>query len=247
MGDGGRFRFAPCEPGPATFAVSYGEVPVLERPGIELRAGETTDLGEIELRGALQTFQLSFALAGGEPWRDGALVVREPDGSFSLWMPIGDTGRVRFLAQRPRIDLWVVGAGGSATLFEGTTSGQHLVLGPAAGASLRLPSGLPRLEPPLALVVRGERILPETVAWDELDYYAAEGTVGGDGSARLQAPCPGTYELTWHVLRADTEAEFAVEQAQPQTVVVPEPPAEPAIAVSLSAEALARAVAEAGG
>ncbi|MCI0673075.1 MAG: carboxypeptidase-like regulatory domain-containing protein, partial [Myxococcaceae bacterium] len=48
----GRFRFGPCEPGRATLVISYGDVAVHEQAGVELHAGETTELGTLDLRGA---------------------------------------------------------------------------------------------------------------------------------------------------------------------------------------------------
>jgi hypothetical protein len=246
LAEDGGFRFAPCEPGRARLALAYGRTAVYEQGGIELTAGETTDLGQLDLRAALHTLELTFSLANGEPVREGALIVREPDGVLSLWLSIGNTGRVRFLARRPSVDLWAAGRGASATLFQGVTDGQDLRLAPAAEARLRLAPGCTPPEAPLALIVRGERLLPETIECAALNAFQTEGTVEPDGSARLQVPCTGTYELAWFVLRTDTGVEFAVEQAEPQTVEVTEPPA-PVIAVSLSAEALAAAVAEAGG
>jgi hypothetical protein len=241
--EGGRFRFDLCEPGRGTLTISYAGQGLCERSGIELIAGQTTELDPIDLRSALNPFALSFELASGEPWRGGHFEVLEPDGRFSTWTTIGPSGRAAFLSPRSTVDLWVAAKGTRPMLFEGVLDGDRLTLPGAPSVLLRVPDDVRLPEPPLALMVYGQRVKPETVPYedDEIEDIA----VREDGTAVLQVAWPGDYELWWWVRHTGTGLDFAIER-EPQTIQVPDGTS-PVIELQLTREELELAVLDAGG
>jgi RNA polymerase sigma-70 factor (ECF subfamily) len=245
---GNRFRFQVCEPGRASLSVSYDDRVLLERSSIELVAGETTRLEPLDLRAVLHPFELTIELDSGDPWRGGHLELREPDGELSTWTPIDSSGRVSFLAPRPVVVLWVAARGARPRSFEGVVDGDRLTLPPASAVVLRLSKAVHLPDPPLALVVRAERVRPETVEFeidDDLDMEDA--VVREDGTARLEAPWAGEYELAWFVRHAGTGVEFPISQPEKQTISLTDEPSTPVVDARLTREEVARAVLEAGG
>lgn len=246
--EGGRFRFEACEPGLARLSVIYDDQPILERPGIELVAGATTQLPELDLRADLRPFTLTFELSSGEPWLGGRLEVREPDGQSSSWIVVGPSARAFLLFPRPTLDLWAAGRGARPTLFEGVRDGDRLVLPSAPSIGLHLSREIPLPAPPLALVVRGIRTKPEEVLFEpDNDLDGADFVVGADGLVRLHVPWPGEYELAWCVRHAGTGTEFDVEPAELQTVEVNDSSAATVVPVRLTFDEVARAVLAATG
>ena len=246
--EGGRFRFAPCEPGLARLVVRVDEQLVLERTGIELVAGATTQLPDLDLRTVVRPFTLTLELASGEPWLGGHLEVLAEDGETSTSHRIGPSARVFLVAPRLTLDLWVAGRDARPTRFEGVVDGDHLVLPSAPSIVLRLPRGTPPPLPPLVLVVRGQRTTPEEVAF-ETDSESDDGvaTVGADGIVRLSVPWPGEYELFWSVRQPDTGVLFDLDTAELQTVAIDDSTAGTVIEAHLPRAALAQAVVAAEG
>ena len=243
--EGGRFRIQACEPGQGTLTVSALGF-TLERSEIELVAGRTTELEPIDLRPKLHRFELVFELADGVPWTGGHLEVREPDGELSTWRTIGPTARVLLFAARPSVDLWVGARGARPTLFEDVSDGDRLTL-PSAPSVVLLASDVHLPGPPFVVGVRGERVLPEDVPFEADDAQDVEPAIlRADGTAWLQVPWAGDYELTWFLRHAVTDVELPIEQLELQRVHVPEESSIPAVAAALTAEELARAVGEAG-
>ncbi len=246
--EGGRFRFQACEPGRARLTVSHAERFVLERDGIGLLSGQTTELEPIDLGGVLHSFELSFELESGAPWSSGHLELLDPDGELSLWRSIGPAARAAFLAPRPSVDLWVAGWGVRPVLFENVLDGDRLTLPSAPAVVLRVSEEIRLPEPPLVLMVRGERVLPATVAFEPDEDLDVEDTiVGADGSARLRLPWPGDYELAWFVRHTGTGVLFPIEQAEPQTIHVPDSPTPAVVEAELARAEVAEAVLAAGG
>ena len=220
---GGRFRFQACEPGIASLSVVYDGQWVVERAGIELVAGATTQLPEIDLGTLLHPLTLTVELASGAPWLGGHLQVLDEGGELANSIVVGPSARVFLLAPRPTLDLWVAGRGARATRFEGVVDGDRLVLPDAPSVVLRLAHEVPLPTPPLALVVWCLRTEPEEVAFetdDEAD--GADAQVGADGLVRLSAPWPGEYTLDWCVRHTGTGTEFDLEQEELQTVTIDE-------------------------
>jgi hypothetical protein len=242
----GRFRFESCEPGAARLVVAHDGRAVAER-NVELVAGETTVLPDIDLRDVLHPIALTFELASGEPWLDGHVEVRESDGELTAWTRIGPDAHATFLASRPAVDLWVAGRGARPQLFEGVRDGDHLVLPAGSAVILRLASGLALPEPPLALLVRawGEAPEAELEPYEDIDIGPA--SARPDGTILLRVPYPGEYELEWFVQHLGTGVEFAIEQDEMQAIRVEDDPHAPMIDARLTAEDVARAVAAAGG
>ncbi|NOT30620.1 MAG: hypothetical protein HOP15_09265, partial [Planctomycetes bacterium] len=246
--EGGRFRFAACEPGLAHLVVRVGDYLVLERTGIELVAGATTQLPDLDLCSAVHTFTLTFELASGVPWLGGHLEVREEGGEASRRSSIGPSARVFLLAPRPTLDLWAAGRGARPTLFEGVRDGDRLVLPSAPSIGLHLSREIPLPAPPLALVVRGIRTKPEEVLFEpDNDLDGTDFVVGADGLVRLHVPWSGEYELAWCVRHAGTGTEFDVEPAELQTVEVNDSSAATVVPVRLTPDEVARAVLAATG
>jgi hypothetical protein len=246
--EGGRFRFAPCEPGRARLVVTHEDRVLVERDGLELVAGETMRLEPLDLAAVLEPIAVTIEIASGEAWSDGHLEAREPDGTLTNWTRIGPSARAALLAPRPSLDLWVVGRGARATLFEGVRDGDRLVLPAAPALRLRLPPGLARPEPPLTLVVLGEVAAGAELpfdTYDALDFQ--EATVEADGSAWLRPPWPGRYELFWSLRHEVTGALTDVPREKTQTVVVGEASAPAEVEAELTREELAAAVRAAGG
>ncbi len=245
--EGSRFRFAVCEPGRATLTVSYDDRAVFDRPGIELVAGETTELEPIDLGAVLHAFELTFELESGAPWNGGHLEVREPDGELSTWLLIGPAARVSFLSTRSSVDLWVAARGARPKLFEGVLDGDHLVLPTAPSVVLRLSNQIHLPDPPLALMVRGARRLPEEVEFEPHDDVDVEDTVvGDDGTARLRVPWPGEYELTWFVRHTGMGVDIEIQPSALQTIRVTDSSIS-AVEALLTHDEVARAVLDAGG
>jgi hypothetical protein len=242
----GHFRFPPCEAGRAHLTIAYQEHVVAERDGIELVGGETTRLEPIDLTAVLHPIALTFELTSGEPWNGGHLEVREPDGKLSTFVFIGPSARVSFLALRPSVDLWAVGRGARITLFEHVLDGDRLTLPPAPSVRLCVPAGIHRLDPPLALMVRGAL---ESAQEPEFETYAdedvQEAVVGEDRTAWLRLPWPGSYELEWFVRHLGTGVESVVQQPTAQMVEVTEASVVPLIEAELSRAALEGAIQEA--
>lgn len=243
--EGGRFRFDLCEPGLATLSVSYARQVLFERSGIELAAGQTTDLEPIDLRSSLHSFSLTFELASGEPWPGGHFEVREPDGTLSTWTTIGTSARASFLSPRPSVDLWVAAKGNRPALLEGVLDGDRITLPGAPSLVLSLPPELRLPESPLVLMVFGERVRPDTVAYEDDEIEPA--AVLSDGTATMRVAWPGDYELYWFVRHTGTgvDTELLLEEAQ--VVQVPDAPSDAVVEARLDPAELARAVLEAGG
>lgn len=242
--EGARFRFQRCEPGRARLVVIYENHVLFESDGIELVAGETTRLEPIDLAARLHPLALTIELASGEPWSGGHLELRELDGTLSTWTDIGPSGRASLLALRPSVDAWVAGRGARAQLFEGVRDGDRLVLTPAPSIRLRLPVGLQRPAAPFTLRVYAtptEDVEFET--YDDVDI--PEALVGEDGTTWLRLSRPGTYGLEWVLRHEITGEETDVQQAELQTIVVPDAEAPAEIEAALTREELASAVLEA--
>jgi len=243
-----RFCFPVCDPGRASLSVSYGDRVVLERSPIVLVAGQTTELEPLDLCAVLHPFELTFELASGEPWRGGHLEVREPDGELSTWTPIDSSAHVSFFSPRPSVDLWVAARGARPRFIEGVLDGDRLTLPPSPAVVLRLSKEIPLPEPPLALVVRAERVRPETVEFEpDDDVDVEEAVVRDDGTARLEVPWTGDYALGWFVRHTGTGVEFSIAQPEPQTIPVRDASSIPVVEVWLTAEEVARALLDAGG
>src|SRR6185503_5303329 len=105
--------FVPLPTGRATLRVTWLGRDLLERPGIELVAGERVELEPIDLTALLRRFELTVEIGGGAPWRSGALWVFEPDPDRSYRAKeIGAGGRVMLFRPRATLDTWVAGRGG---------------------------------------------------------------------------------------------------------------------------------------
>jgi hypothetical protein len=132
--------------------------------------------------------------------------------------------------------------------FEGVVDGDHLVLPSAPSIVLRLPREIPPPEPPLALVVRGQRTKPEEVAF-ETDDEADDGValLGADGLVRLSVPWPGEYELFWSVRQTETGGLFDVDTAEIQTVAIDDSTAGAVVDAHLPRAELAQALLAAEG
>lgn len=242
---GGRFRLAPCEPGLASLSVRYRRRVVFERKGIAI-AGDV-ELEPIDLRAVLHPFELTFELASGEPFGGGHLELIEAGSERRLRTEIGHSARASFLAPQPSVDLWVAARGARVQRFEGVLDGDHLTLPAAPSVRLCLPPDVPRPAAPLVLLVRGawsSDEVPEFETDDDLDVQ--EAIVGEDGSAWLRMPRPGPYELAWVVRHARSGVEVEVEQAEPQTIEVPDSAEIPSLEARLTGAELEPALAEAG-
>jgi hypothetical protein len=251
----GRFAFEHCEPGQGLLSVLHINTVVLERAGIELRSGETTALGPIDLTGIVYPFELSFALESREPWSHGQLLVRDADGVQGSWCgnatprglkPIGPSGRVSFFASRPAVDLWATGRGGRTALFQSVLNGDRLVLPSAPSVVLHVPREIPLPEPPL--VLRVEAIPASLARGDREDdgrfYFSfpyPSAVVNEDGTAHLQVPLPGDYWLSWFVSHTGLSARCAVPKKKTQTVHVAESPSFGSTEANLTGDAVAEA------
>lgn len=242
---GGRFRLAPCESGLASLSVQYRKRVVFERKGIALEGDLELEL--IDLRTVLHPFELTFELASGEAFGGGHLEVIEAGIEHRIWTEIGRSARASFFAPQPSVDLWVCARGARVQRFEGVLDGDHLTLPAAPSVRLRLPPEVTRPAPPLVLLVRGVWTAepPEFETYDDVDVQ--EAIVGENGSAWLRMPRPGPYELVWVVRHAGTGVEVEVEQAEPQTIEVPDSAEIPSLEARLTAAELEPALAEAGG
>ncbi len=249
--EGARFRVGALEPGRACLSVSYAGRALLERGGIELVAGATTEVEPLDLRGLLFRFELAFELAGGAPWNGGHLEIREPGGERSTWTRIGPAASTCFFSPHASVDVWVAARGARPALFEDVHDGDRLVLPRSPSVVLRAPADVRRPELPLLLIVRGDRVQPEDVPFEaDLEGDVEHAWLREDGTALLQVPWPGEYELAWSVSNADTGWEFALDPAELQTIQVTAGPSVtlvPTVDVRLDRDALARAVLEAGG
>ena len=241
--EGYHFRFAGCREGSARLSVLYGDQCVLERGGIQLRSGETTEL-VLDLREVLHRIELTFELESGEPWKDGSLTVLQADGSEAIWNRIGPVARTTVLGRAPLVDLWVAGVGAKPRLFQNVRRGDHLLLPSPPHVVLRV-DGIRLPEPPLALVVHAERTKPEDVPYEP--WHEPEAVVDRDGLARLQVPWPGEYELSWVVRNTWIGAELDIEQDEAQMVTVLEQPLLSPTAATLAPALVARAIEAAGG
>ena len=245
---GGGFRFPSCEPGIASLSVVYHGQRVVEQAGIELVAGATTELPEIDLRTLLHPFTLTFELASGAPWLGGTLRVLDEGGELTDSIDVGPSARAFALAPRPTLDLWVTGRGARATRFEGVVDGDRLVLPDAPSVGLRVAREIALPTPPLALVVWCLRRNPEEVPFetdDEVDR--ADAVVGADGLVRLAVPWPGEYELSWCVRHTGTGTEFDLEQEPLQTVAIDDSTAGAVVDALLTPSEVAQAVLAATG
>ncbi|MSR61631.1 MAG: sigma-70 family RNA polymerase sigma factor [Planctomycetes bacterium] len=247
--EGGQVRILNCEPGHATLSVTDWEHKLLfERTGIELVAGQTTVLDPIDLRDLLHSFTLSFEHASGEPWRRGHVELRQPDGSLTTSTNIDSSGRATFLTLQTSVDLWAVGRGTRARLFEGVHDGDRFVLPASPAIVLQLARIIPLPAPPLELMLRADRVRPAEVEFETYDDVDIEDpVVHDDGSVRLEQSWPGDYALTWFVRHTGTGVDFPVTQAERQTVSIPDTAVAPLVEARLKAEELARAVLDAGG
>ena len=246
---GARFRFVPLPTGRATLRVTWLGRDLLERPGIELVAGERVELEPIDITALLRRFRLTVEIGGGAPWRSGALWVFEPDPDRSYRAKeIGAGGRVVLFRPRDTLDTWVAGRGVQPEFFRGVRDGDRLTLSPAPVLVVHVPDGVGALGPLFELVVRAERVRPDDVPFEadeETDFEP--GVVGADGRARLEVPWPGEYELAWSVRRTDSGAVAVLDLGPRQAVVVGEAGASPEVEARLDADGLARALAEIGG
>jgi hypothetical protein len=245
--EGGRFRFDASEPGVRRLTVEHDDRIVAERTGIELVAGETTVVPDIDVRDALFAFTLSFELASGEPWEGGHLEVRAADGPTTTWTRIGPSAIASFLAPTASVDLWACGRGARPQLFEGVLDGDLLVLQPGPSVVLRLSRGITLPAAPFALCVSpsGETSAEAAFAPDpHVDVGPA--VARADGTVRLRVPAAGAYELEWSVLHTSTGAEIAIEQDEWQTIRIEDGETR-AIDVLLTADELERALRAARG
>jgi len=228
--DGARFRFAPLEPLPATLRVSWNGRPLVERGGIALADGATTELEPIDLRPLLTRFELEFEFADGTPWRGGTLRILDPLTDYEL----GTNGRALLFAPCATLDLQVWGRGARSETFREVHDGQRLELARGPALVVRAPRGVRAPERPFVLLVRA-------TGWTDNDVASA--VLGADGQARLEVPLPGTYSLSLSVRHEGTGEESAIEPSQ--RVEIGEQGGE--VEAVLDPEALARALAEIGG
>jgi len=214
---GDRFRFEACEPGLAELTVLYQDQEIVRRTDLVLVSGETLVLAPIEL--ALHPFELSFALASGEPWRGGHLELVAPGGLWS-WVEIDSGGRAAFLAPWPSLTLWAAGLGARATRFEGVRDGDRLVLPRAPVVEVVVPLACLPGEPH-QLVPRLVLLEPEELEFEPTDDIDEERVpIGPDGRARLRPSLPGRYALLWSVRHLLHDRDVHLELDAHQELVV---------------------------
>jgi len=235
----GSFVFPPAEPGLLSVRILQGDALLWRRDDVELRAGETTQLGEIDLRDKLFPVRLSVVDASGAPVGSGMLWwSTDPELGPVDRAEISRTGEVRFLAEQDLLSVSVVASGFRTERFESVRSGDRLVLRDGIAVRLTLPPQVPAVDPPLALHVR----------WEGEGDSDGEGTaVGADGSVIIRLPEPGAFEFTWCIRNELTGAKFRLEDAPPTLAQVLEFGEVQSVTLQLSPQRLLRALEKARG
>lgn len=215
----GEFRFNSLEPGRGALTVAYSGTTLHERADIALVGGQVTELEPIDLAARLHRFELAFELEDGAPWRGGHLEFVARAGELPTWITIGREGRALvFAAELETLDLWVAALGARPTRFEDVRDGDRLVLPRGLSLRLRLAAGL-SVPDPLVLSVDANRVDEEVGEDEQHDVYQGEDVapvaLAPDGTALIEVPWPGEYELIWHVSDGEKEIYLGVHPSEP--------------------------------
>lgn len=235
----GYFLMPAATPGTLAVRLSHADVLLWERDDVEIRLGETTQLGEIDLRDRLFVMTLDIVDASGQPVRRGTLgwSAGEDEDSFEQ-LAIPSSGPVRFLSARNPVNVRIRASGFRSERFDGVRSGDRLVLRDGIAVQVSLPPRLPVVDPPLSLRLYWN-------AAGEGEYAGIP--VGSDGRAQLRLPGPGSFELSWVIRHELTGAEFFAEDAAPTPVQVPESCEVQPMLLEISSQSLLRALERARG
>jgi hypothetical protein len=231
FGDGS-FEVPAAEPGVLAARISYCDLVLWERDDIEIRAGETTQLGEIDLRDRLFVIAIDVVDEAGSPVQRGTLecsVNSDPD----IELEIPPSGHVRIPSPRSFVSLLVNASGFRSERFDGVRNGDRLVLRAGILVRLSLPGDLPVVDPPLAL----------RVIWSGQGAWEVEGSPAGhDGIVLVRLSEPGSYEFSWVVTNTLTGAQFSDEEACQTSVEVPESGVTQPVPLALDCASVLRAL-----
>jgi 5-hydroxyisourate hydrolase-like protein (transthyretin family) len=230
----GSFEVPAAEPGVLVARISYCDQVLWERDDIEIRAGETTRLGEIDLRDRLYVIAIDVVDEAGSPVQRGTLECSvNPDAEPFAVIEIPPSGHVRIPSPQGFVSLLVHANGFRSERFDGVRPGDRLVLREGIVVRLSLPGDLPVVDPLLAL----------RVIWSGPDAWEVEGPPAGhDGIVLVRLSEPGSYEFSWVLTNTLTGVQFSDEEASPTSVEVPESGVTQPVPLALDRGSLIRAL-----
>jgi len=238
----GSFEIDGLLPGSYTLNVEADE-PLFEARGILVASGEVaTDprIQEIDLRGRLHLFTLVLVAPASSAGLAGVVAFTPAGASAPVrsCRLMGTDTAVELLTTLPQIDATVRVSGYRLERLSDLGPRTEVQLRAGLCVRLSLPAGFESPEPPLSL---GATLV------DEADEHAGASSQFFDehGELRCFVPAPGRYKVSWLLERRDTgiSSSGAIPIEPPQFVDVLEQDGEQRVALQLTTEALARAIA----
>lgn len=179
---------------------------VAQRTAIEVRAGQETDLGTIDLRTTFHALRVSVCDESGSPLERADVVAFE-DGERVASTASDEEGVARIASCTPRLDIAAGAVGRRVRLLREARDGARITLNRGIPVALRIPQ--PFVDP------RGARVALELVYVGDDPCRAAcpWNTLELDDAGRVDAllPLPGAYEARVFLVRKSPYLRRRVE------------------------------------
>jgi hypothetical protein len=229
----GSFSILASAPGMLHVDIRYYDTLLWRSESVEIRAGETTSLGEIDLRDKLFAIAVEFVDEALRPVTQGTVYLRGADGDSLDESEIPRSGRVRIFALQDNISFSVQSSGFLDAQFEGVRDGDRRVLREGIAVRVALPANLPAVVPPIAL----------RIGWQSTDEsIGALLPPDSDGRAEFRLPAAGEYDFGWVLVNELSGAQGFPDCASPIQVEVPESGLSQAVLLPLDPACLLSAI-----
>ncbi len=224
------------------FFVRHSKEPLVEVPGVHVRAGEVTEdprLAAVDLRGGIHVIRLTVLDAGGEPLPSAKAVYHcpavDPPKHTTARSQREEPGLLRIESDRLPVDVVVFAPGYRTSHLKDLSSDETVTL--EAGLPVRLVLADPEALPDEGYLLNASLVLPEETPFVD----APEGTFASDGHLTLHAAGTGTHRVQFWVMRAGRGGGFTgmgIWQENPVTIEVTETSSEQRFTVSVSPESV---------
>ncbi len=208
--DDGSFDFDGLYPGTWTVGIKSGSTAIVERGGIVVASGLTTDLGLLEADTGAHTIELAITSeVGGSPLAGSYLVCPTGGGRVEDLLGVDrfdrerqlvdfEKGRIVVVADRPRMDVVVFSPGHRILVADAREGRAALALRPAIEVRLRVEgiAALPKAPLELKAELRHER--QSGFPYSQFEHGLSS-ALGHDFTATAQLGCPGRYRVQWWV------------------------------------------------
>lgn len=183
---------------------------------LELKPGESTDIGPIDLRERIHAFQVLVEDERGAPL-PGAMTALVPEGPQGEELPVGEAtyrgatdrqGGATLYASRPSMILQAYAWGRRTQSLLAAPGLNRVVLRAGIPVKLVLKESVELPEPPLFLFAQplhaGQRFLEES--WVRGAGPGSDGRIDPEGATRLLLPGPGRYRIHWMLMELSPDA-----------------------------------------